>query len=91
MTDQNETGTGRLPEEDLKVLIGVAAHLESIFLVDEGPQEVFDALLARLRHDMVRFGLIATDSKADVRAGIQGLNVRLRRALGEDLPPGGTT
>lgn len=87
MTEMNEAGTGRLGDEDLKVLIGVAAHLELIFVIDEGPQEVIDALLTRLRHDMVRFGLVETDSKAELRAAVRGLNMRMRRALGEDLPP----
>ncbi|MET8094170.1 hypothetical protein [Micromonospora sp. NPDC005220] len=86
MTEMNGAGTGHLSEEDLKVLIGVAAHLELIFVIDEGPQEVIDALLTRLRRDLVRLSLVETDSKAELRDAVRGLNMRMRRALGEDLP-----
>jgi hypothetical protein len=88
MTETNEPNAGgRLTDADLQVLIGVAAHLELIYVTDERPEEVIDALLVRLRDDMMRLGLMETDSKAALRAAVHGLNMRMRRALGEDLPP----
>ncbi|MFF5171425.1 hypothetical protein ACFY3U_02160 [Micromonospora sp. NPDC000089] len=87
MTESNEANARRrLADADLEVLVGVAAHLELLSVAEEPPEEIVDALLQRLRRDMMRLGLIQSDSTEALRAAVRALNMRLRRALGENLP-----
>ncbi|WP_167045224.1 hypothetical protein [Salinibacterium sp. ZJ454] len=48
---------------------------------------MIDPLLRRLRRDLVRYGLVQSDARDDLVAGIDELIVRIRkRALHEQWP-----
>jgi hypothetical protein len=87
MTMSNNSARGIVSDSDLEILIAVLAHLEAIYMVNEDPRDIIDTLLAKLQEGMIRRGLAATGAREDVQAGIRRMNMRLRLALGEDLPP----
>ncbi|MEV8518128.1 hypothetical protein [Dactylosporangium sp. NPDC051484] len=79
---------GTMTDDDLIVLIGVVAHLEAMLLDDDvDPTEIVPSMLNRLRQDFLRRGLSTTDTREAHRESLRRLNMRLRRSLGEDLPP----
>jgi hypothetical protein len=75
-----------LGDADVRLLIGIVAHVEAaIPLSEEEGGEVMRSLLRRLRSDFRTLGLTDSDSAADVGNSARALNLRLRRAIGEQL------
>ncbi len=76
---------GEISWSDAAVLVGVLGHLQVI--VDQDDPALIDPLLRRLRRDLVRYGLVQSDARDDLVAGIDELIVRIRkRALHEQWP-----
>ncbi|GAA2351766.1 hypothetical protein [Dactylosporangium salmoneum] len=82
-----DDGRNTVSDGDLHILISIISHVEAAFLPDMDPSNLVDALLQRLRRDLVRYELAHSEEVSDQVAAVQALNFRLRRSLGEDVSP----
>ncbi|MFI7599271.1 hypothetical protein [Actinoplanes sp. NPDC049681] len=71
--------------DDLRVLIGILSNVEAALTLD-GPAEVMEHLLARLRRDLRSAGLLRSDDPSEAISAVAGMNARLRVAVGEVSP-----
>ncbi|MGC0370042.1 hypothetical protein [Microbacterium sp. SLBN-111] len=72
-----------IDENDLKVLIGIAANLTAHLATGRSGAVTMDKIDERLARDLRRFGLAEDDSAETMEAAMSHLTSRLHAALGD--------
>lgn len=72
-----------IDENDLKVLIGIAANLTAYLATGRSGDGTLDKIDERLARDLKRFGLAEDDSAAAMEEAMSHLTSRLHAALGD--------
>lgn len=75
-----------IDENDLKVLIGIAAYLTAHVATGRSGAMTLDMIDERLARDLRRFGLVEDESTAAMEVAMSRLTDRLHAAL-NDPPP----